>query len=219
MGVTGGNLIFDGTTGNSFFAHNANVNLNNNQLFYTAKSSENLNDANFANISLLNNAIFDYTANAGTTIIDKTFYTSDGSGSFVFNGNQNSNFVLNDNLNNIKQISFNGARLSFVENLYNITNSLNLNNSIIDVMNHSIQKYTFSNLTGLVESNREQWVLMRGNAQETPEAIWYNVKFYSGDILKADLTPTSKLGDMYDSVSGKTRSFSEIDGLELVEVK
>ena len=88
-----------------------------------------------------------------------------------------------------------------------------------DVMGNGRTTITFSNLTGVVESNANQWVLMRGNAQETPEAIWYNVKFYSGDILKADLTPTSKLGDMYDSVSGKTRSFSEIDGLELVEVK
>lgn len=88
-----------------------------------------------------------------------------------------------------------------------------------DVMGNGRTTITFSNLTGLGESNAQQWILMRGNAQETPEAIWYNVKFYSGDTLKADLTPTSKLGDMYDSVSEKTRSFSEIAGLELVEVK
>ena len=88
-----------------------------------------------------------------------------------------------------------------------------------DVMGNGRTTITFSNLTGVVESNQNEWRLIRGNAQETPEAIWYNVKFYSGDTLKADLTPTSKLGDMYDSVSGKTRSFSEIDGLELVEVK
>ena len=88
-----------------------------------------------------------------------------------------------------------------------------------DVMGNGRTTITFSNLTGFVESNAYQWSLMRGNAQETPEAIWYNVKFYSGDTLKADLTPTSKLGDMYDSVNERTCSFSEIDGLELVEVK
>ena len=84
MAINGGDLIFDNTNGDIFFAHNATVNLNNNKLIYNSVSSENLTDANFANISLLNNAIFEYTANSGITSVDNSFYTSDGSGSLVF---------------------------------------------------------------------------------------------------------------------------------------
>ena len=147
MAINGGDLIFDNTNGDIFFAHNATVNLNNNKLIYNSVSSENLTDANFANISLLNNAIFEYTANSGITSVDNSFYTSDGSGSLVFNGKSNSDFILNNNLDKLKQVSFNDARIYFADGLYNLTNNLNLNNSIIDVMNQSIQEYTFSNLT------------------------------------------------------------------------
>ena len=145
--MNSGDLVFNGTSGDKFFSNNAKVYLNGAKLQYTAQTSEILNDENFADISLIGNAIFDYTANSGTTTIDKTFYTSDGGASFIFNGNSNSDFVLNDNLYNAKQVVFNNATLSFANGLTNISNNLNLNNSIIDVMDKSIQQYTFNNFS------------------------------------------------------------------------
>lgn len=142
-----GDIVFDGTSGDKFFANDADVNLSASKLQYTALSSENLNDANFANLNLLGEAIFEYTANSGTTVIDNDFYTSQGDARFVFNGNSNAEYVLNNNLNNIAQVSFNNSKLYFANGLNNITGNLNLNNSTVDVMDKSIKDYTFDNLT------------------------------------------------------------------------
>ena len=147
--ITAGNLIFDGTNGDQFFANTADVFLNGNALNYTAQSAiTNLNDANFADLSLIGNAAFNYTANSGTTNISNDFYNvTGGTPTFSFTGNSNADFVLNNNLDGINQINFNNTTLSFADGLTTLTNSIALDNTAINVLDQSIKDYTFSNLT------------------------------------------------------------------------
>lgn len=150
--INGGTLIYNGTDGSTFFGVDATVDLSNTTLNYTAQSSTDLNNDNFANIILANGAKFEYTATSGDTTIDNDFYTSNnGNNAFIFNGNTNSNFILNNNLiksgTGTDTVTFNNANLAFANGLTNLTNNLVLNNSTIDVMDAAINDYTFSNLT------------------------------------------------------------------------
>lgn len=72
-------------------------------------------------------------------------------------------------------------------------------------------------IEGIGEKNQSEWKLL-WSAAECTEITWYGVKFYAGDTLLRDLKPTANVGDMYDSVSGETYTFSVTDGLTLVEV-
>lgn len=72
------------------------------------------------------------------------------------------------------------------------------------------------NIVFTSETNSLAWSILCGSS--APEVTWYGVKFYSGGTLLSDLKPTANLGDMYDSVSGETYTFSVTDGLTLVEV-
>lgn len=84
-----------------------------------------------------------------------------------------------------------------------------------EVMGNGRMVVTF-NIEPAAESNELSWVILDGGS--APEITWYSAKFYSGDTLVADLKPTANVGEMYDSVSGKTSTFTVTEGLTLVEV-
>ena len=145
--ITEGTLIFDGTSGNKFFANDSKVNLNANSLNYTAQSSENLTNTAFSDIILSNGANFNYTATSGTTNISNDFYTSDDSARLLFNGNSNSIFVLNNDLTNLNSVVFNDANL-FLNGVNHLTGNIIFNNSTLNLMDSGVKKdYIFDNFT------------------------------------------------------------------------
>ena len=145
--ITAGNLIFDGTAGQNykFFAADSDVTLRS-SLIYTAAQAEILNNENFANLVLSDNAAFEYHAASGETVINRDFYTLSSGNKFTFNGDKASNvkFVLNNNLG--ADTTFANSELLLANGLTHLTNNLTFDNVTLNVLDRAVTDYTFDNL-------------------------------------------------------------------------
>ncbi len=152
--INSGSLVYNGTDGDTFFSNDATVNLNGSKLDYTAPSTTlpvNLDNNSISHINLNDGATFSYTATGGTTNIYDSFFTSnDGNNSFVFNGNSQSDFILQENFSKegtgTDTLTFSDTNLALGQGLYDVTNNIVLDNASLDVMDSEIKNYTFSNL-------------------------------------------------------------------------
>lgn len=145
--ITAGNLIFDATAGQNykFFAADSDVTLRS-SLIYTAAQAETLNNENFANLVLSDNAAFEYHAASGETVINKDFYTLSSGNKFTFNGDKASDvkFVLNNNL--VADTTFANSELLLADGLTHLTNNLTFDNVTLNVLDRAVTDYTFDNL-------------------------------------------------------------------------
>lgn len=145
--ITAGNLIFDATAGQNykFFAADSDVTLRS-SLIYTAAQAEILNNENFANLVLSDNAAFEYHAASGETVINRDFYTLSSGNKFTFNGDKASNvkFVLNNNLG--ADTTFANSELLLANGLTHLTNNLTFDNVTLNVLDRAVTDYTFDNL-------------------------------------------------------------------------
>ena len=146
--ITAGNLIFDATAGQNykFFAADSDVTLRS-SLIYTAAQAETLNNENFANLVLSDNAAFEYHAASGETVINSDFYILSGTGNkFTFNGDKASDvkFVLNNNLR--ADTTFANSELLLANGLTHLTNNLTFDNVTLNVLDRAVTDYTFDNL-------------------------------------------------------------------------
>ena len=145
--ITTGNLIFDATAGQNykFFAADSDVTLRN-SLIYTAAQAEILNNENFANLVLSDNAAFEYHAASGETVINSDFYKLSSGNTFTFNGDKASNvkFVLNNNLG--ADTVFANSELLLADGLTHLTNNLTFYNVTLNVLDRAVTDYTFDNL-------------------------------------------------------------------------
>lgn len=146
--ITAGNLIFDAAAGQNykFFAADSDVTLRS-SLIYTAAQAETLNNENFANLVLSDNAAFEYHAASGETVINSDFYILSGTGNkFTFNGDKASDvkFVLNNNLG--ADTTFANSELLLANGLTHLTNNLTFDNVTLNVLDRAVTDYTFDNL-------------------------------------------------------------------------
>ena len=145
--ITAGNLIFDAAAGQNykFFAADSDVTLRS-SLIYTAAQAETLNNENFANLVLSDNAVFEYHAASGETVINNDFYTLSSGNTFTFNGDKASNvkFVLNNNL--VADTTFANSELLLANGLTHLTNNLTFDNVTLNVLDRAVTDYTFDNL-------------------------------------------------------------------------
>ena len=145
--ITVGDLIFDATAGQNykFFAADSDVTLRS-SLIYTAAQAETLNNENFANLVLSDNAAFEYHAASGETVINRDFYTLSSGNKFTFNGDKASNvkFVLNNNLG--ADTTFANSELLLANGLTHLTNNLTFDNVTLNVLDRAVTDYTFDNL-------------------------------------------------------------------------
>lgn len=145
--ITAGNLIFDATAGQNykFFAADSDVTLRS-SLIYTAAQAEILNNENFANLVLSDNAAFEYHAASGETVINNDFYTLSSGNTFTFNGDKASDvkFVLNNNL--VADTTFANSELLLANELTHLTNNLTFDNVTLNVLDRAVTDYTFDNL-------------------------------------------------------------------------
>ena len=145
--ITAGNLIFDATAGQNykFFAADSDVTLRS-SLIYTAAQAEILNNENFANLVLSDNAAFEYHAASGEKVINSDFYTLSSGNTFTFNGDKASDvkFVLNNNLE--ADTTFANSELLLADGLTHLTNNLTFDNVTLNVLDRAVTDYTFDNL-------------------------------------------------------------------------
>lgn len=145
--ITAGDLIFDATAGQNykFFAADSDVTLRS-SLIYTAAQAEILNNENFANLVLSDNAAFEYHAASGKTVINSDFYTLSSGNKFTFNGDKASDvkFVLNNNLG--ADTTFANSELLLANGLTHLTNNLTFDNVTLNVLDRAVTDYTFDNL-------------------------------------------------------------------------
>ena len=145
--ITAGDLIFDATAGQNykFFAADSDVTLCS-SLIYTAAQAEILNNENFANLVLSDNAAFEYHAASGETVINSGFYKLSSGNTFTFNGDKASNvkFVLNNNLE--ADTTFANSELLLADGLIHLTNNLTFDNVTLNVLDRAVTDYTFDNL-------------------------------------------------------------------------
>ena len=145
--ITAGDLIFDATAGQNykFFAADSDVTLSS-SLIYTAAQAEILNNENFANLVLSDNAAFEYHAASGETVINSDFYTLSSGNKFTFNGDKASDvkFVLNNNL--VADTTFANSELLLADGLTHLTNNLTFDNVTLNVLDRAVTDYTFDNL-------------------------------------------------------------------------
>ena len=156
--INGGDLIANYENG-TFFAPSATVNLNSSGLQYTTLNANNLSGGTFSSINLADGAVFNYTAEAGTTTIGNFYTSGNGNNSLVFNGSDTANFVLNNNFSKngtgTDTITFNNADIA-LGNVSSISNNLVLNNSLIDLMDSqnrfNLTKLEINNLVATGDS-------------------------------------------------------------------